>query len=105
MITSASNADDLTITYAYSLYSGSESVAFSPNGKYIATGDVDGDVGFWEVGNDEAIGYVNLGGEVRGVAFSPDGRHLAADGNDGNVIVWLLDVATRKRLLKRTLCS
>ncbi|RKU21633.1 hypothetical protein C6499_21790 [Candidatus Poribacteria bacterium] len=95
VITSVSNADDLTVTYAYSLYSGSESVAFSPDGKYIATGDGDGDVGFWEVGDDEPIDYVNLGGEVQGVAFSPDGRHLAAEGSDGNVIVWLLDVATR----------
>lgn len=95
VITSAPNADDLTVTYAYSLYSGSESVAFSPDGKYIATGDVDGDVGFWEVGDDEAIDYVDLGGDVQGVAFSSDGRYLAADGNDGNVIVWLLDVATR----------
>ena len=95
VITSASNADDLTVTYAYSLYSGSESVAFSPDGKYIATGDIDGDVGFWEVGDDDVIDYVDLGGEVRGVAFSPNGNYLAADGNDGNVTVWLLDVATR----------
>ena len=94
-ITSLTTADNLTITYAYSLYSGSESVDFSPNGNYIATGDEDGDVGFWEVGDDEAIDYVNLGGDVQGVTFSPDGRYLAADGNDGNVIVWLLDVATR----------
>jgi len=70
-------------------------VDFSLDGKYIATGDVDGDVSFWEVGDDEPIDYVNLGGEVQGVAFSPDNRYLAAEGNDGNVIVWLLDVATR----------
>lgn len=95
VITFASNADYLNVTYAYSLYSGSESVAFSPDGRYIATGDTDGDVGFWEVGDDDVIDYVDLGGEVQGVAFSPDGRYLAADGDDGNVIVWLLDVATR----------
>ena len=88
--TLTSTAQDLSVTYNYSLYSGSESVAFSPDGRYIATGDIDGDVGFWEVGNDEAIDYVNLGGEVQGVAFSPDGRYLAAEGNDGNVIVWAL---------------
>ena len=94
-IISITTADDLTITHAYSLYSGSESVDFGPNGNYIATGDIDGDVGFWGVGDDEAIEFVDLGDEVRGVAFSPDGRYLAADGNDDNVIVWLLDVATR----------
>ena len=94
-ITSLTTADDLTITHAYSLYGGSESIDFGPNGNYIATGDIDGDVGFWEVGDDEAIDYVTLGGDVQGVAFSPDSRYLAADGNDGNVIVWILDVATR----------
>ena len=96
--TSVTTADDLIITHAYDLYSGSQSVDFGPNGNYIATGDIDGDVGFWEVGDDEAIGYVTLGGVVRGVAFSPNGRYLAADGideNNGGVIVWLLDVATR----------
>ena len=82
--TSVTTADELTITHAYSLYSGSQSVDFGPNGNYIATGDADGDVGFWEVGNDGAIKYIDLGGDVQGVDFSPDGRHLAADGNDGN---------------------
>ena len=100
-ITSVTIADDLTITHAYSLYSGSVSVDFGPNGNYIATGDVDGDVGFWEVGNDEVINYVDLGDQVKGVAFSPDGRYLAADGDDGNVIVRLLDVATRTTVRSR----
>ena len=94
-ITSVTTADELIITHAYNLYSGSKSVDFGPNGNYIATGDTDGDVGFWKVGDDEAIDYVDLGGEVQCVTFSPDGRYLAANGNDGNVIVWLLDVATR----------
>ena len=99
---SVTTADDLTITHAYSLYSGSESVDFGPNGNYIATGDIDGDVGFWEVGDDEAIDYVNLGDDVQGVAFSPDGRYLAADGIDENGTgVWLLDVATRTTVGRR----
>ena len=91
----------LTITHAHSLYSGSGSVDFSPNRNYIATGDADGDVGFWEVGNDGVIKYIDLGGDVQGVDFSPDGRYLAADGNDGNVIVRLLDVATRTTVRSR----
>lgn len=86
---------DLIITHTYSLCSGCESVEFGPNGNYIATGDTDGDVGFWEVGEDEPIEYVGIGGEVQGVAFSPDSGYLAADGDDGNVRVLLLDVATR----------
>ncbi len=91
---SLTKADDLTVTHAYSLYSGSVSVDFSPDGKYIATGDTDGDIGFWAVGDDDAM-YVDLGGEVEGVAFSPDGNYLAADGYNGSPFVWLLDVAPR----------
>ena len=95
-IISVTTADDLTITHAYSLYSGSTAVDFSPNGNYIATGGIDGGVGFWEVGDGEAIDYVTFGGHVEGIAFSPDGRYLAADGVDENGTgVWLLDVATR----------
>ena len=83
--------DELLITELYGLYQGSVSVAFSPDGRYIATGDTDGDVGLWEVSSGENIYYKNLGGKVEGVAFSPDGRQLAADGNDGDPYVIFLD--------------
>ncbi len=78
-------------TKVHDLYPASVSVDFSPDGRYIATGDTDGDVVLWEVGNDEWIYYRSLGGQVQGVAFSPDGRYIAADGNDGNVIANLLE--------------
>lgn len=92
---------ELDVTYAYSLYSGSTAVDFSPDGKNIATGDTDGDVGFWEVGNDDNIEYVRLGGNVQSVAFSSDSMYLAADGDDGDVLVALLDVATRTTVRSR----
>ena len=77
----------------YDLYSGSVSVDFSPDGKYIATGDTDGDVGLWEVSSGENIYYRSLGGVVRGVAFSPDGRYIAADGA-GSVRAILLEASS-----------
>ena len=85
----------------YDLYSGSVSVAFSPDGRYLATGDTDGDVGLWEVSSGDNIYYKGLGGSVEGVAFSPDGSRLAADGNDGSPYVALLDVS-RETELQRT---
>ena len=96
-------AEDLLITHENSLYSGSQTVDFGPHGNYIATGDIDGDVGFWEVGSDEAINFKSLGGDVQGVAFSPDGRYLAADGYDDNVQAILLDVATRTIVRSRNI--
>ena len=93
--------DDLLITEVYDLYSGSLSVDFSPDGKYIATGDTDGDVGLWEVSSGNNIYYKNLGGRVEGVAFSPDGKQLAADGTNGNVRVVLLDAKSGTEIRRR----
>ena len=38
-------------TKLYNLYSGSVSVDFSPDGKYIATGNDNGDATLWELAN------------------------------------------------------
>ena len=78
----------------YSLYSRSLSVAFSPNGRYIATGDDEGDIGLWEVSSGTNLWWKSLGGEVESVAFSPDGRYIAADGVDSDVYVILLDASS-----------
>ena len=64
----------------YSLYSRSLSVAFSPNGRYIATGDDEGYLGLWEVSSGTNLWRKSLGGKVESVAFSSDGRYIAADG-------------------------
>ena len=68
----------------YSLYSRNISVAFSPDGRYIAAGDDEGYVALWEVSSGTNLWRKSLGGEVASVAFSPDGRYLAADGSDSN---------------------
>ncbi|PWU08618.1 MAG: hypothetical protein C5B50_29245 [Verrucomicrobia bacterium] len=64
--------------------------AFSPDGKWIATGDLDGKVSLWEVA---AAGRVHrtLNGHaatVTGVSFHPDGRRLVSSSYDGQVKVW-----------------
>ena len=68
----------------YSLDSRSISVAFSPDGRYIATGDDEGDVDLWEVSSGTHLWFKSLGGEVASVAFSLDGNYVAADGSDSN---------------------
>ena len=94
VVISAAIVQDVSAqTKLYDLYSGSVSVDFSPDGKYIATGDTDGDVGLWEVSSGENIYYRSLGGVVRGVAFSPDGRYIAADGA-GSVRAILLEASS-----------
>lgn len=67
------------------------SVAFSPDGKVLASGS-DG-VRLWETATGKQVRRLaGLNHFIDGLAFSPDGRHLAA-GGDGTV-VW--EVATGK---------
>ena len=67
-----------------------ESVAFSPNGKSLASASDDGTVRLWDVSGHQALGAPLRGhrGAVLSVAFSPDGQLLASGGDDGTVRLW-----------------
>ncbi len=61
-------------------------VAFSPDGKILATASGNGDVRLWHVTTGRQIGptmYVTNSKDAKDVAFSPDGRLLAAVGAYG----------------------
>jgi WD40 repeat protein len=57
---------------------GVDSVAFSPDGKVLATGDFGGTARLWNVATGRQIASLPAGpGAVGSVAFSPDGKVLA----------------------------
>jgi len=64
-------------------------VAFSPDGKLLATGGSDGVVRCWEVTSGKELltckGHSSL---VRSVAFSPDGKTLASGSGDQTIKLW-----------------
>jgi WD40 repeat protein/DNA-binding SARP family transcriptional activator len=69
------------------------SVAFSPDGLLLATGDFDGTVRVLEIATgNERMSVTAHGDGVRGVAFSPDGRQLASTSADGSIRVWAVDL-------------
>jgi WD40 repeat protein len=69
--------------------SGVYSVAFSPDGKRLATGSGEGAVKLWDTGAGQEIGALKgQSYRVSSVAFSPDGKRLATGSFGGAVKLW-----------------
>jgi eukaryotic-like serine/threonine-protein kinase len=65
-------------------------VAFSPDGKRIASGSLDHTVKVWDATNGKELATFNEGsGPIGAVAFSPDALRIASIGGErGKVKVW-----------------
>jgi len=65
------------------------SLAYSLDGKRLATGSYDGMVQVWDTATNQQLQtYKGHSGGVESLAFSPKGSHLATGGMDGTVRVW-----------------
>lgn len=76
-------------------------VAFSPDGRLIATGSLDNTIKVW----DAATGQLQQDlaahtAAVNDLTFAPDGRHLASAGDDGLIIIWDMAEGTLFRALE-----
>ena len=70
-------------------------VAFSPNGGTLASGDDSGTIRFWDVDTGELLKTVETEADtIDSVVYSPDGKMLVSTGNNGDHGIRFWDVAT-----------
>lgn len=73
------------------------SVAFSPDGAYLASAGMDGIIKFWDARTFEQVAPLRgHRSSIYDLAFRPDGKRLASVGSDAVIRVW--DVAQRRQL-------
>ena len=69
------------------------SLAYAPNGKWLASGSFDGQTLIWDITSDDPECLASLEGhenEVKSVAWSASGSLLATCGRDKSVWIWEL---------------
>ena len=79
----------------YHLGDNNSAVAFSPNGRYLATGDTDRKATLWEMNRGTKVWQMTHGGSVNAVAFSPDGKYLATGDTDRKATLWEMNRGTK----------
>ncbi|MDZ8050380.1 MAG: pentapeptide repeat-containing protein [Aulosira sp. ZfuVER01] len=72
-------------------FGGVMSIAFSPDGQTIASGNANCEIHLWQLAEQQRLltlqGHTNW---VRAIAFSPDGQILASGSDDSTVKIWQL---------------
>ncbi|MDH5648784.1 MAG: serine/threonine protein kinase [Gammaproteobacteria bacterium] len=74
--------------------------AFSPNGRWLATGDSSGEVKYWAMSNGAPLAnFTAHDKEITSVLYSPDGKWLATAGSGGFLKLWNVGLTESDRPL------
>jgi WD40 repeat protein len=108
---------DVTIAVGQGASAGPfQAVAFSPDGRYLVTGKLDGVVQVWDAktgqkvqvldartGQEFGNTFATHNREIRALVFSRDGKHLVSASGDGEVKLWDGTRLNEKQEPRRTL--
>ena len=64
------------------------SLAFSPDGKYLATSSSDSKIKIWNTSTWATIAMFDKAGIAKTIAFSPDGKFFAAGTTSKDIKIW-----------------
>ncbi|GMR18215.1 MAG: hypothetical protein BMS9Abin33_0621 [Gammaproteobacteria bacterium] len=93
--------DQKSIVYQFRFSAKLTAVAFSPNGKWLATGDETGEIKYWALSNGTELAKFRANDKkITSLVYSPNGKWLASGGVDNFLKLWSVGITDDDRTMR-----